>query len=207
MSHAHQGGQAPDQASSGRQTGAAAHTRTDHSQGTHTAASPLTSHTRHGDNQAGNGPRQTNPPTLTVMHGAGDVRIENVPDARLLEPSDAVVRVTHAGICGSDLWPYKTMEPSETGRRMGHEFIGVVEAVGGDVQTVKAGDLVISPFLGVIAAAWRAVGEVGGVRAAGVVGVLGGLLVAAAGAQLYRSAKRDQMTAAIAGPGSPRVRS
>ena len=143
----------------------------------------------------------------TVMHGAGDVRIENVPDARLLEPSDAVVRVTHAGICGSDLWPYKTMEPSETGRRIGHEFIGVVEAVGGDVQTVKAGDLVISPFLGVIAAAWRAVGEVGGVRAAGVVGVLGGLLVAAAGAQLYRSAKRDQMTAAIAGPGSPRVRS
>src|SRR6266511_2280575 len=66
MNHAHQGGQAPDQASSGRQTGAAAHTRTDHSQGTHTAASPLTSHTRHGDNQAGNGPRQTNPPTLTV---------------------------------------------------------------------------------------------------------------------------------------------
>jgi threonine dehydrogenase-like Zn-dependent dehydrogenase len=55
----------------------------------------------------------------TVMHGAGDVRIENVPDARLLEPSDAVVGVTHAGICGSDLWPYKTMEPSETGRRMG----------------------------------------------------------------------------------------
>ena len=82
----------------------------------------------------------------TVMHGAGNVRIENVPDACLLEPSDAVVRVTHAGICGSDLWPYKTMEPSETDRRMGHEFIGVVEAVGGDVQTIKAGDLVISPF-------------------------------------------------------------
>ena len=59
MSHARESGQAPDQASSGRQTGAAAHTRTDHSQGTHTAASPLTSHTRHGDNQAGNGPRQT----------------------------------------------------------------------------------------------------------------------------------------------------
>jgi hypothetical protein len=65
MSHAHQGGQAPDQASSGRQTGAAAHTQTNHSQGTHTAASHPTSHTRHGDNQAGNEPRQTNPPTLT----------------------------------------------------------------------------------------------------------------------------------------------
>jgi len=66
MSHAHQGGQAPDQASSGRQTGAAAHTQTNHSQGTHTAASHPTSHTRHGDNQAGNEPRQTNLPTLTV---------------------------------------------------------------------------------------------------------------------------------------------
>src|SRR6266568_2013443 len=61
-----QGGQAPDQASSGRQTGAAAHTQTNHSQGTHTAASHPTSHTRHGDNQAGNGPRQSHEPTLTV---------------------------------------------------------------------------------------------------------------------------------------------
>ena len=53
-------------ANSGRQTGAAAHTRTDHSQGTHKAAGPLTSHTRHDDNQAGNGPRRTDPPSLTV---------------------------------------------------------------------------------------------------------------------------------------------
>ncbi len=83
----------------------------------------------------------------TVMYGAGDVRIEDVPDARLIEPTDALVRVTRAAVCGSDLWPYKTMEHSDTGRRMGHEFIGVVEAVGADVQTVKAGDLVVSPFL------------------------------------------------------------
>ena len=48
----------------------------------------------------------------TVMFGAGDVRIETVPDARLIEPADAVVRVTRAAICGSDLWPYKTMEHS-----------------------------------------------------------------------------------------------
>jgi hypothetical protein len=61
-----EGGQAPDQASSGRQTGAAAHTQTNHSQGTHEAASHLTSHTRHGDNQAGNGPRQTDSASLTV---------------------------------------------------------------------------------------------------------------------------------------------
>jgi len=83
----------------------------------------------------------------TVMFGAGDVRIEDVPDARLIEPTDALVGVTRAAICGSDLWPYKTMEHSETGRRMGHEFIGVVEAVGADVRTVNAGDVVIAPFL------------------------------------------------------------
>jgi len=83
----------------------------------------------------------------TVMHGAGDVRVETVPDARLIEPTDALVAVTRAAICGSDLWPYRTMEPSETGRRMGHEFIGVVEAVGADVRTVKAGDVVVAPFL------------------------------------------------------------
>ncbi|MCW3068166.1 MAG: Zn-dependent dehydrogenase, partial [Solirubrobacterales bacterium] len=63
----------------------------------------------------------------TVMYGAGDVRIESVPDAGLSEPTDTLVRVTRACICGSDLWPYKTMEHSETGRRMGHEAIGVVE--------------------------------------------------------------------------------
>src|SRR5438445_2663282 len=83
----------------------------------------------------------------TVMYGAGDVRIENVPDARLIQPTDALVHVTRAGICGSDLWPYNSMEPSEIGRRMGHEFIGIVEAVGSDVSTIKAADLVVSPFL------------------------------------------------------------
>jgi threonine dehydrogenase-like Zn-dependent dehydrogenase len=80
------------------------------------------------------------------MYGAGDVRIENVPDARLIEPTDAVVTVTRACICGSDLWPYKAMEPSEKGRVMGHEAVGVVEAVGADVRTVKAGDFVVMPF-------------------------------------------------------------
>src|ERR687884_199582 len=82
----------------------------------------------------------------TVMFGAGNVRIENVPDARLIEPTDAVVTVSSACICGSDLWPYKTMEHSDTGRRMGHEAIGVVEAVGADVRTIKVGDLVVMPF-------------------------------------------------------------
>jgi threonine dehydrogenase-like Zn-dependent dehydrogenase len=82
----------------------------------------------------------------TLIYGAGDVRIETVPDAQIIEPTDALVVVTRAAICGSDLWPYKGMESSETGRRMGHEFIGVVEAVGADVRKVKVGDLVAAPF-------------------------------------------------------------
>ncbi len=83
----------------------------------------------------------------TVMYGAGDVRVETVPDAALGEPTDALVAVTRAAICGSDLWPYNEMEPDPAGRRMGHEFIGVVETVGDDVRTLKAGDLVVAPFL------------------------------------------------------------
>ena len=82
----------------------------------------------------------------TVMYSAGDVRIENVPDARLIEPTDALVHVTRACICGSDLWPYKSMEPSETGIVMGHEAIGVVEDVGADVRNLKRGDMVVMPF-------------------------------------------------------------
>src|SRR3989454_11198346 len=82
----------------------------------------------------------------TVMFGAGDVRIENVPDARLIEPTDALVVVTRACICGSDLWPYRTLGHSDIGRRMGHEAIGVVEAVGADVRTISVGDVIVMPF-------------------------------------------------------------
>jgi threonine dehydrogenase-like Zn-dependent dehydrogenase len=91
----------------------------------------------------------------TIMYGAGDVRVETVPDARLVEPTDALVTVTRAAICGSDLWPYNQMPPSESGRRMGHEFIGVVEDVGDDVRTMKKGDLVVSPALAIAADAFR----------------------------------------------------
>lgn len=82
----------------------------------------------------------------TIMYRAGDVRVENVPDASIVEPTDALVRITRACICGSDLWPYKEMQPAEKGRRMGHEAIGVVEAVGVEVRTVKKGDFVVMPF-------------------------------------------------------------
>jgi len=82
----------------------------------------------------------------TVMYGAGDVRIESVPDARVVDPTDAVLAVSRACICGSDLWPYKAMERTRVGRRMGHEAIGVVEAVGADVHSIKVGDVVVMPF-------------------------------------------------------------
>src|ERR671927_1520122 len=82
----------------------------------------------------------------TVMYKAGDVRIEDVPDPSIVDPTDAIVRVTSACICGSDLWPYADMAPSETGQSMGHEAIGVVEDVGADVRTVKKGDVVVMPF-------------------------------------------------------------
>jgi threonine dehydrogenase-like Zn-dependent dehydrogenase len=82
----------------------------------------------------------------TVMHGAGDVRVEQVPDPKIIEPTDAILRVTQACICGSDLWPYASMEPSETGQSMGHEAIGVVEDIGAEVRNLKRGDLVVMPF-------------------------------------------------------------
>jgi threonine dehydrogenase-like Zn-dependent dehydrogenase len=80
------------------------------------------------------------------MYGAGDVRVEELPDARLEAPTDAVVRVVRACVCGSDLHPYHSMPASEQGTQMGHEFIGVVEEVGAEVATIRRGDFVIAPF-------------------------------------------------------------
>jgi hypothetical protein len=73
--------------------------------------------------------------------------VEEVPDATIKDPADVLLRVTRACICGSDLWPYKSMEPSPEGARMGHEFIGVVEDAGADVRTLKRGDVVVAPFV------------------------------------------------------------
>jgi threonine dehydrogenase-like Zn-dependent dehydrogenase len=81
-----------------------------------------------------------------VYHGPGDVRVEQVPDAALRDRTDALVRVTHACICGSDLWPYRGQGEWKPGARTGHVFLGVVEDVGPDVRTVKKGDRVIAPF-------------------------------------------------------------
>ncbi|GAA1412080.1 zinc-binding dehydrogenase [Catellatospora coxensis] len=83
----------------------------------------------------------------TLIYGAGDVRVEDVPDPVLHEPTDALVRVLRSCICGSDLWPYGSRPASEQGDRIGHEFLGVVEDVGADVSGLTAGDLVVAPFV------------------------------------------------------------
>lgn len=82
----------------------------------------------------------------TVYHGPGDVRVEEVPDASLRDAGDALVRVTHACICGSDLWPYRERGQWRDGARIGHEFMGVVEATGREVRSLRKGDRVIAPF-------------------------------------------------------------
>ena len=82
----------------------------------------------------------------TVMYGAGDVRVEEVPDPVLEAPTDAIVRVVRTCVCGSDLHPYRTMPASGQGTRMGHEFLGVVEDLGSAVAGLNRGDLVVASF-------------------------------------------------------------
>ena len=82
----------------------------------------------------------------TLMYGAGDVRVEQVSDPVLQEPTDAIVRVVRTCICGSDLHPYHNMPASEHGTPMGHEFLGVVEDLGPEATGLKRGDLVVASF-------------------------------------------------------------
>ena len=83
----------------------------------------------------------------TLLHAAGDIRVETVPDPKLVKPTDAIVRVTHSCICGSDLWPYKSAGPIAGGQRIGHEFIGVVEEAGTETGDLRPGQWVIAPFV------------------------------------------------------------
>ncbi|RZU63737.1 hypothetical protein EV379_0026 [Microterricola gilva] len=82
----------------------------------------------------------------TVIHGERDIRLDEVPDPVLALPTDAIVRVVAACVCGSDLWPYRGVTPTHEPRRIGHEFVGIVEEVGGAVTAVKPRDFVIAPF-------------------------------------------------------------
>lgn len=84
----------------------------------------------------------------TLIHGTHDVRVSaDVPDPRLRDDTDAIVRVLRSCICGSDLWPYNSAGDSAEGERIGHEFLGVVEEVGSGVRGTREGQLVVAPFM------------------------------------------------------------
>jgi len=82
----------------------------------------------------------------TVIHGPRDIRLEDVPDPEIRLATDALVRVVASCVCGSDLWPYRGVTETSEPSRIGHEFVGVVEEVGSEVATLKAGNFVIAPF-------------------------------------------------------------
>ena len=82
----------------------------------------------------------------TIIHAPRDIRVETVPDPVLSTGGDAIVKVVAACVCGSDLWPYRGVTPTGEAHRIGHEFVGVVEAVGDDVKVIEVGDFVIAPF-------------------------------------------------------------
>lgn len=82
----------------------------------------------------------------TIIHAARDIRVEEVPEPVLSTGGDAIVRVAAACVCGSDLWHYRGVTAMDGPRRIGHEFVGIVESVGADVATVRPGDFVIAPF-------------------------------------------------------------
>ena len=80
-----------------------------------------------------------------VMHAPGDVRVEERDDSQIVKPTDAVIRVEAACVCGSDLWPYRGIEKVRD-QPMGHEYVGVVEQVGDQVKDIKVGDFVVGSF-------------------------------------------------------------
>jgi threonine dehydrogenase-like Zn-dependent dehydrogenase len=82
-----------------------------------------------------------------VMYAPGDVRVEEREDAKIAEPTDAVIRLAATCICGSDLWPYRGIEKLDGPAHMGHEYVGVVEQIGHDVTNVKVGDFVVGSFV------------------------------------------------------------
>ena len=81
-----------------------------------------------------------------VMYAPGDVRVEDRPDPRILQPTDAIIRLSGTCICGSDLWPYRGIEAVEGPSPMGHEYAGIVEEVGSAVTAVRPGQFVVGSF-------------------------------------------------------------
>jgi threonine dehydrogenase-like Zn-dependent dehydrogenase len=83
---------------------------------------------------------------VAVMTAPGEVRVEDRPDPAIVEPTDAIIRLAATCICGSDLWPYRGVEPVDEPRPMGHEYAGIVEEVGSAVTTVRPGQFVVGSF-------------------------------------------------------------
>lgn len=81
-----------------------------------------------------------------IMYAPGDVRVEERQDPTIIEPTDAIIRLTATCICGSDLWPYRGVEPVDHSP-MGHEYVGIVEEIGDDVKTLTVGDFVVGSFV------------------------------------------------------------
>src|SRR5438270_3177087 len=82
----------------------------------------------------------------TVLYGPGDIRFEDLDDPRIVAPTDAVIRIAATCVCGSDLWPYRGLQPITGPTPMGHEYCGVVEEVGSSVRSVKPGQFVVGSF-------------------------------------------------------------
>jgi threonine dehydrogenase-like Zn-dependent dehydrogenase len=82
----------------------------------------------------------------TILYGPRDVRVEERPDPTILEPTDAVIRIAAACVCGSDLWPYRGVQAFAQPTPMGHEYCGIVEEVGRDVRTIRPGQFVVGSF-------------------------------------------------------------
>ncbi|MCQ1953207.1 zinc-dependent alcohol dehydrogenase family protein [Arthrobacter sp. zg-Y238] len=82
----------------------------------------------------------------TLLYGERDVRVEDVPRPVLQEPTDAILRVVAACVCGSDLWPYRGIDPVRRPRPMGHEYVGVVEETGAAVSLIRPGQFVVGSF-------------------------------------------------------------
>lgn len=82
----------------------------------------------------------------TVLYGPGDIRFEDVADPKILKPTDAIIKLAATCICGSDLWPFRGLQPVDGPQHMGHEYCGTVVEVGGDVRTIEAGQFVIGSF-------------------------------------------------------------
>lgn len=82
----------------------------------------------------------------TVMHGPRDVRYERVEDPKILKSTDAIIKLSATCICGSDLWPYRGLQPQDGPRNMGHEYCGVVIEVGSEVATIRPGQFVVGSF-------------------------------------------------------------